>query len=473
MLEAQISNFFKIFSCKVLKNFVQAPRIRIHNDRYVYNHREKRKGAPMPKSASNTSLDFITCPGCGTSIPVAKVLQQQLTEQIREEYEGKAKLEKDALLMREAELNEKESALDRTKQDLDKQVQELLIEEKAKLAAELQSKAREEVEIDLQALREELQEKELKLDEAHRLELELRKKERALDDSKKALELDVARKIDAERTAIEEATVKRIAEERRLKDLEKDKQINDMLQQMEILKRKAEQGSQQLQGEVLELDLEAFFKEQFPFDDIQPVPKGMTGADLIQRVHTREGVFCGTIIWESKRTKAWSNGWIDKLKGDQRFAKAEIAVLATDALPKGIQNFGQKDGIWVTNCVSAAGLATALREVLIQVSRAKGAVEGKEEKMEVLFAYLTGPHFKQRVEAIMEAFNTLKSDLDEEKRVTTRRWAKREKQLERIVLNTAGMYGDLQGFIGSSLQSIPALESGQEEPEPLEQIGLL
>jgi len=162
----------------------------------------------------------------------------------------------------------------------------------------------------------------------------------------------VTRKIDSEREKIEETAIKRITEERRLKDLEKDKQISDMRQQIDALKRKAEQGSQQLQGEIQELDLEALLKEQFPHDDIQPVPKGITGADVIQKVYTKTGVVCGIIVWESKRTKAWSNGWIDKLKNDQRSMKADISVIVTEALPKEIQNFALKDGVWITNYTS-------------------------------------------------------------------------------------------------------------------------
>jgi hypothetical protein len=217
---------------------------------------------------------------------------------------------------------------------------------------------------------------------------------------------------------------------------------------------------------VLELDLESLLRVQFPIDEIQPVPKGIKGADIAQKVHNRSGHYCGTILWELKHTKAWNDGWLSKLKDDQREVKAEIAVLVTETLPKGIESFGHIEGVWVTSSVLSIALASVLRTSLIELAQHKLSSIGKSEKMEVLYNYLSGPEFRQRIEAIVESFKSMKEDLDQEKRAMTKMWAKREKQIERIVNNTVGMYGDMQGIIGASLPQIKSLEL-TDGPEPL------
>jgi hypothetical protein len=241
-----------------------------------------------------------------------------------------------------------------------------------------------------------------------------------------------------------------------------------MRKTIDDLKRKAEQGSMQTQGEVLELDLEALLKARFRFDTIEPVPKGMRGADILQRVVSSLGQACGTVLWETKRTKAWSDGWIEKLKDDQREAKAEIAVIVTEVLPKGIHFFGEVEGVWVTTPSIAVKMAELLRSTLIQVGQATLSSSNKGEKMELLYNYLSGLAFKQKVETIVEAFATLKEDLDKEKRATAKIWAKRERQIERVIMSTSGMYGDMQGIIGSSLPEIKMLDleasAGDMEP---------
>jgi hypothetical protein len=238
-----------------------------------------------------------------------------------------------------------------------------------------------------------------------------------------------------------------------------------MMRQIEDLKRKAEQGSQQTQGEVQELELEKELAALFPYDNVQPVPKGMQGADVVQEVISNSGNRCGSIIWESKRTKSWSDGWIAKLKDDQRTARADVAIIVTQSLPKDMRTFGYVDGVWVTDYTCFYGLALAMRQKITELAFTKSMAASKNEKADVLFHYLTGVEFRQRVEAIVEAFSDMKTELDKEKRMFERSWSKREKQLQSVILNTAGMYGDLQGLIGSSMQTIPALESGDESPE--------
>jgi hypothetical protein len=231
-----------------------------------------------------------------------------------------------------------------------------------------------------------------------------------------------------------------------------------MQRQIEGLKRKAEQGSQQLQGEALELELEATLQIHFPMDNIEPVKKGEFGGDVLQQVCGPMGQACGAILWESKRTKNWSDGWLAKLRADQRFANAEVAVLVSRALPKDIDTFGHIDGVWITDPRFAIPLAIALRQTLIEVANTRQAQAGQETKMELVYQYLTGPRFRHRVEAIVEKFVDMQADLDREKRAMTRLWAKREAQIQGVIESTVGMYGDLQGIAGRALQEIEGLE---------------
>jgi hypothetical protein len=207
-------------------------------------------------------------------------------------------------------------------------------------------------------------------------------------------------------------------------------------------------------------------RSAFPMDHIEPVPKGVNGADVIHKVLTRSGRLCGTIVWESKRTKAWSDGWLQKLKEDQRKLTAEIAVLVSEALPKDCDNFSNVGGIWVSNAQCVIGLAVALRMQLLHVASARAAAAGAKQKSEVLYEYVSSTEFRHRVESIVEAFVAMEAGLQEEKRATQRQWAKREKQIEQVILNTAGMYGELQALAG--LPDLPALTAGGTTDEPKE-----
>jgi hypothetical protein len=231
-----------------------------------------------------------------------------------------------------------------------------------------------------------------------------------------------------------------------------------MQKQIEDLKRRAEQGSQQLQGEVQELELENLLRSKFPFDAIEPVPKGEFGGDVLHRVRTPNGQVSGTILWEFKRTKTWSDSWLVKLRDDQRTAKAEIAVIVTQVLPKGVETFELIDGVWVTHPRAALPVAAILRQTLLELAMSRQSSEGQQTKTEMVYQYLTGPRFKQRVEAIVEAFSTMQEDLDKERKAILKQWAKREEQIERVMGATVGMYGDLQGIAGKSLQEIAGLE---------------
>jgi hypothetical protein len=400
----------------------------------------------------------IICPNCKTTIPLTEAIAQQIKGELRKELDSEVKKKEKEFIKKEQVLADKIKQLEDIQENIEQDFSQKLKLEKEKTEKEANLKAKEANALEIKDLTQQIHEKDKKLQEAQQAELELRKERRKLEENKKAFELEMTRKIDGEREKIKEATLKTVMESHRLKDLEKEKQITGLRTQIDELKRKAEQGSQQTQGEVLEIELEDILKSNFPRDSIEPVSKGIKGADILQKVHTSSGLCCGMIIWETKRTKAWSDSWIAKLKDDQREIKAEIAVIMTTSLPKDIKCFSYINGVWVTDYTSIIGLATALRLNLIQLATAKLAANGKHEKMEVIYNYLTGQEFRQRVEAIFEAFVAMKNDLDQEKRAMTRIWAKREKQIERIANNTIGMYGDMQGIIGASLLQMKGLQ---------------
>lgn len=408
-----------------------------------------------------SSGDSIKCPKCGEIIPISETLHNQLTEQARAEVRRELAGEQKTLLSRDKELQAREARVRNAEQDIEDRMAKRLTSQKAKLSKEALDKARAEFSIEVEGLQLEAAEKDRKLQEAQNKELQLRREKRELEAGKRSLELDVTRRVDAERERVRTEALTQAAEEHRLRDGEKDKKLKDALKLNEDLNRKLQQGSQQTQGEVLELELEDMLRGCCRSDEILLVPKGVRGADVLQRVNNKSGVSCGVVIWEAKHTKNWNDGWISKLKDDQQQARADIAVLVTDVLPEEIKDFGEKDGVWVTVPKHVPGLVVALRTILEEVAQAKRAVASKNETVETLFNYLTGPEFTNRVEAIMRGFIGMQEELDEEKRVTTRRWAKREKQLDLVIMNTSGMYGDLQGLLGNSLKPIPALKAGE------------
>ena len=411
----------------------------------------------------------ITCPNCKTEIRLTESLAAPLIAATRQQFERQLSQKDEEIAKREQGIREKERQVAEAKRNLDDQVadqvtktlkaerERVIAEEskKAKLAsaAELEAKTRE-----LSELNEVLKTRDEKLAEAQKAQAELIKKQRELDDAKRELELTVEKRVQDGLTEVR-ALAKREAEEGlKLKVMEKDQTIASMQQKIEELKQKAEQGSQQLQGEVQELELENLLRAKFPFDTIEPVPKGEFGGDALQRVISQGGQFSGTILWESKRTRNWSDSWLAKLREDQRTAKAEIAVLVSQVLPKGVEAFDVIDGVWVTSPRTALPVATVLRHSLLQVSVARQVTEGQQTKTEMVYQYLTGPRFRHRVEAIVEAFSSMQADLDKERKVIMKQWAKREEQIERVMGATVGMYGDLQGIAGQSLQEIEGLE---------------
>jgi hypothetical protein len=407
----------------------------------------------------------IQCHNCGTTIHVDDALRRELDAETEVRVRARFSEQGSLLAAREHAIHTREEAAAQAEAAFEARFQTRLKAETTAIEASLRGAARAEADAEIQELRAALTDRERLIQQAHAAELELRKERRDLQQQRDALTLEVTRRIDAERTSIVEDAVRRTQEEFRLKDAEKDRRLQDALRVNDELRRKLEQGSQQSQGEVLEASLEQLLKLQFPFDVIESVGKGVRGADILQRVHTRTGQYAGTIMWEAKNTKNWSDAWLDKLRDDQRDAKADLAVLVSAALPAGITGCGFRESVWLADPRTSLGLATALRNGLIEIAVTKSAVAGKNERVEVIFSYLTSADFRQRIEAIVRTFVDMQTDLDEEKRVSARRWAKREKQIGRMISNTASLCGDLQGMLGRDAPTFAALESGPEPPE--------
>ena len=411
----------------------------------------------------------IICPNCKTEIKLTESLAAPLIAATRKQFEQQLVQKDSDIAQREQAMREKEKQLTDAKNKLDEQVadqvEEQLKKDRARIVVEETKKAKQAAANDLEQktrevadLQEVLQQNNKKLAEAQKAQAELIKKQRELDDAKRELELTVEKRVQEGLDATRQQAKKEAEDEQKLKVMEKEQTIAAMQKQIEDLKRRAEQGSQQLQGEVQELELENLLRTKFPFDAIEPVPKGEFGGDVLHRVVGTGGQSGGTILWESKRTKNWSDAWLTKLREDQRTAKAEIAVIVSQILPKGVETFEMVEGVWVTHPRAALPVAFILRQSLLELATARQSNEGQQTKTEMVYQYLTGPRFRQRVEAIVEAFSTMQEDLDKERKVIMKQWAKREEQIERVMGATVGMYGDLQGIAGKSLQEIEGLE---------------
>jgi hypothetical protein len=407
----------------------------------------------------------IVCPQCSTPIKLTESLAAPLIAQTRKQFEQH-------LASKEADFARRETVLRQTQQDLakareavDEEVAKKLKAERASIAEAEARKARVAVSNELEQrdkqladLQQNLTANNAKLAEAQQAQADVLRKQRELDDARRELDLNVEKKVQASLVAVHAKARLDAEEGLKAKLSEKENQISGMQRQIEDLRRKAEQGSQQLQGETLELELESLLRARFTRDLIEPVPKGECGGDVLQRVLDHAGRICGTIIWESKRTKNWNEGWLAKMRDDQRVAKADIAMIVSSALPKGVEAFDLVDNVWVMEPRFAVPLAIALRQLLIDVAGSRQAREGQKTKMELVYQYLTGPQFRHRIDAILEKFNDMRDDLDRERKTMTKLWARREAQLNGVLDSTAGLYGDLQGIAGRAMPEIEGLD---------------
>jgi hypothetical protein len=400
----------------------------------------------------------IICPHCENEIPLTDLLTHQISDSLRKDMEQEIRLREKTLVEKNDKIKAREEAVRKQAADVDQLVESQLLEKLKAVQADARKKASKDSETEFAALREELEEKSKKLSQSQETELALRKKSRDLEEREKTLALDVEKKLAAGIDEAQQKAIKSFQEAQQLKDAAYEKKIADMAKAVDEAKRKAEQGSMQTQGEVAELTLEDALSSAFRYDEIDPVGKGIRGADVIQTVKDKSLKACGKIIWEVKNTKVWSQGWIQKLKDDQVTSGAEIAIIVTEAMPADLKDFGMVENVWVTTKTLAIPLAGALRDSLANLTYARNSAEGMSEKMKFLHKYIVGPEFRQKVEGIIQTFSGMKAQLDKEKRAMTRLWKEREKQIDRVVENTSGMYGDFRGVIGADLKEISALE---------------
>jgi len=408
----------------------------------------------------------ITCPKCSSEIKLTESLAAPLVEQAKKQFQSQLAAREAEFVKRTQELRAQQDEIATARERIEELVASKLKGERPQIAAAEAKKAREAAALELDNKERETAElKELlarnseKLAAAQKDQAELLRKQRELEDAHRELDLMVQKKVQEELAGVRIKAKQEAENELKLKVSERDHQIAGMTRTIEELKRKAEQTSQQAQGEVLELELEEVLRARFPSDVIEPVAKGELGADVIQRVNEALGVRAGVIVWESKRTKNWSHGWLAKLRDDQRRCGADIALVISNALPKDIENFDLVDGVWVAHPRCAVPLAVAIRQSLVAVNSARTLQQGQLSKAEEVYRYLTGKRFRQRLEAIIERFNDMRQDLDRERKFMTRAWAKRESQLTSVIESTIGMYGDLQGIAGKAMPEIDNLDT--------------
>lgn len=400
------------------------------------------------------------CPNCGVEIDVNELLYQEL--------ETKAKAEMSAQINTERKkLAEKTTAIETQAQQLETTISErlnhALATEKASLEAKLKSQLEDQQGGLIKGLQTQLQEQATKLTGFNQAQLEIEKLKHEKTTLKSEIELDLQRKMAAQLQTEQAAFKAKTQEEMSLRVSEKEQVINQLRDQLNIAQRKAEQGSTQLQGEVQELVIEDWLRQEFPQDLIEEIKKGQTGADTLQLVNGAIQDASGSIYYESKRTKAFSPAWIPKFKADIQQKNADIGVLITQTMPDGMEGLGQIDGVWVCSFSQFKHLSRVLRDSLIQVSNALMVSDNKGDKMGMLYDFLTGNEFRLQIESIVEGFTELKSDLEREKRAMQGAWKRREKQLDRVLLNTNYMYNSIKGIAGSAVQDIAALELQDEE----------
>ncbi|OEK04646.1 DUF2130 domain-containing protein [Roseivirga misakiensis] len=404
----------------------------------------------------------INCPNCGTTIDVQDILAHQLEDKYKEQFRQQLQAEKNKFASEFETLNKEKAAFEEKKKQenelFKERLEKQLREERRGIEEKLKIKIAEEQSDQFQTLQKELNEKSEQIKELNRTKAEIEKLKREKGELKEAAEAEAQKRLN-ETLQGEKEKIRKAEEERNeLRFKEMQKQLEDQKRLTEEMKRKQEQGSMQLQGEVQELAIEEWLANQFPLDSIQEIKKGARGGDCIQVVNTRSAQNCGTIYYESKRTKDFQPSWIEKFKADIREKGADIGVLVTEVMPSDMDRMGLKDGIWICNYDEFKGLCAVLRDQIIQVNVAVGSQENKGDKMHMLYDFLTSSTFRMQVEAIVEGFTSMKNALDSEKRAMARIWKEREKQIDKVVTNTIDMYGSVKGIAGNAVQSVKSLE---------------
>ncbi len=375
----------------------------------------------------------IKCPNCGTEFE----LNESLKNEVEKELRGKM-------------------------MDWQKKKEDEFEKQRTALINDTLRKATDDTVVKIKALEEESRIKTEQLQTLQKKELDLLRDKNALEEKQKNMEVEIEKRFLEKRKEIEESAIKREQEIFDLKTKEYKLQMEQQQKLIEELKRKSEQGSMQLQGESQELLLEEILQSYFPFDIIEEVEKGVEGADCIQVIRNNSNTICGKIIYESKRTKAWSNGWIDKLKADMRNSGSDVAILVTQVFPKDMEKFGEKDGVWICTFNEVSSVAQLLRNGIIKIYEAQKSQENKGDKMQLLYNYLTGIEFRGQMESIVEGFMAMKQSIMKERIQMEKLWKEREKQLEKVLLSTSGLYGSVKGIAGAGVSNIPLLDGGDE-----------
>jgi len=400
----------------------------------------------------------ITCPKCQYEFSADQSLKHQLNHLMQEERTAMTASfgEKEKyVIQREQELKKKETSLEQL-------LLEKLNAEKAKLKTDVEKKVREDFSTEIEGLQKELEEKQIKLNKSKQYEIELEKNKRETKEREDTIRVNFEKELNVERSKIESAIVEREANRYEMKFAEREKQLNDLRKQLEEARRKAEQGSTQTQGEVQELALEELLADIFKFDSIIGISKGKNGADICQLVRTQFGKICGTIAYESKRAKCFSEGWITKLKEDMREHGANHGILVTEMMPKDMTTFGLRNGVWICTLKDVAGLASAIRQICITETNIKATEVNRSEKIKALYNYLMSGDFKQRVEAIIETTSELRENIDKQRKSMLTSWKKQETGLDQMSFLMTDIIGSIDGISGNVTGAIRGLELEQD-----------
>jgi hypothetical protein len=419
----------------------------------------------------------IRCPKCGHEFDVENVLAADIEKKFQQQYQQQLQESLNKIDAEKKQLQDAQQKFDEARKNANETFAQKLQQEKIKMETDLQQQLSKTIAADyenkVRLLENNNKDNEEKLKEARKKELEFLQKEQQLKNKEAEMEITLQKQLQQEREIlsekirIQEAAKIQVKEnEYLLKLKEMQVQLEEQKKLADEMKRRAEQGSMQRQGEVQELLLEEILKENFPFDVVEEVGKGVEGADCIQIVRNNSGKECGKIIYESKRTKTWSNSWIDKLKADKRNRAADVAILVTQAFPKDMDKFGEKEGVWICSFTEVNSVAYLLRNGLIQLYEAQKSQENKGDKMQMLYDFLTGNEFRGQMEAIVEGFMSIKNSIGRERLQMEKIWKEREKQLEKVLLSTSGMYGSVKGIAGASVGDIPLLDG--TSPEEIE-----
>ena len=415
----------------------------------------------------------IKCPNCGHVFDVENVMAADMEQKFEKEFQQKQQQLYDKINTDKKKLQDDQQQFEEKKKRENEIFSQRMQQEKQKMETEIQEQLRKSIAADfenkLRMLEDNNKDNEEKLITARKKELEFLQKEQGLKNKEAELEITLQKKLQEERRTLSEQIRNQEQEKNQLKETEQQLKMKELQLQLEEqkkladeMKRRADQGSMQRQGEVQELLLEEILREIFPFDVLEEVGKGVEGADCIQIVRNNSGKECGKIIYESKRTKTWQSNWLDKLKTDKRNKGADIAILVTQVFPKDMERFGEKDGIYICNFNEVRSVAALLRNGIIQINQIEKSQENKGDKMQMLYDYLTGNEFRGQMEAIVEGFMSIKNGISRERLQMEKIWKEREKQLEKVLLSTSGLYGSVKGIAGASVGDIPLLDGTDE-----------